>query len=245
MSTEYTAFDPTGNYTCRIIVQTVQYILDSLQDYLFKNLVLSCIAAHPTLPAPPWEITLSQLPGSPAPVYSVMRHKVQHNQPDYKTLQSLFGWLPIDVICKTFERMPQHTHLPAGSNLKQFFKSSFPALNHPSRNEDVATDTIYYNTLAIDNGSTMSQLYFGLDTHISDIYSIKTEIQFVNTLEDNICKWGAMRCLLSNRTQVEISKRVHDILHALIMASGSLSPTISTRTLPKTLSTPSNWPPIS
>jgi hypothetical protein len=44
---------------------------------------------------------------------------------------------------------------------------------------------------------------------------MKTEKQFVNTLEDNICKCGAMSQLLSDRAQVEISARVVGILRAL------------------------------
>ena len=44
------------------------------------------------------------------------------------------------------------------------------------------------------------------------MYGIATEKQFVNTLEDNIRKWGAMDKLISDRAQVEISTRVQSIL---------------------------------
>jgi hypothetical protein len=44
---------------------------------------------------------------------------------------------------------------------------------------------------------------------------MKTEKQFVNTLEDNICEQGAMSRLLSGRAQVTISAHVVGILRAL------------------------------
>ena len=46
---------------------------------------------------------------------------------------------------------------------------------------------------------------------------MKNNKKFVNTLEDNIRKWGAIDELISNQAQVEISKRVHDILRALFI----------------------------
>ena len=50
---------------------------------------------------------------------------------------------------------------------------------------------------------------------VTDAYGMKTDKQFVNTLEDNIRRRGAPTRLLSNRAQVEISKKVVDILRVL------------------------------
>ena len=46
---------------------------------------------------------------------------------------------------------------------------------------------------------------------------MKHDKEFVNTLEENIRKRGAMDKLVSDRAPVEISKRVHDILRALFI----------------------------
>jgi hypothetical protein len=43
------------------------------------------------------------------------------------------------------------------------------------------------------------------------------EAQFINTLEDVIHKRGAMDKLISDSAQVEISKRVKDVLRAMII----------------------------
>jgi hypothetical protein len=55
---------------------------------------------------------------------------------------------------------------------------------HP-RDESVATNTIYSDTLAIDCGVTSAQLFVGTKTHTADVYPIKSDKQFVNTLLDN------------------------------------------------------------
>ena len=42
-------------------------------------------------------------------------------------------------------------------------------------------------------------------------------IKFINTLSDNIRKWGAMDTLISDGGKYEISKRVTDLLHSLFI----------------------------
>ena len=49
---------------------------------------------------------------------------------------------------------------------------------------------------------------------VTDVFSMKTEKQFFNTLEDKKHRQGAMDKLFSDQEQVEISKRVLDILRS-------------------------------
>jgi hypothetical protein len=53
---------------------------------------------------------------------------------------------------------------------------------------------------------------------------MKTDKQFVNTLEDNIREGGAMSKLISDRAQVEISNKVTDILRALFISRWQSEP---------------------
>ena len=85
-------------------------------------------------------------------------------------------------------------------------------MNVHQRREAVATDTVYSDVPAIDNGSTAAQIFVGRDTLVTDAYPVKTDKQFVNTLEDNIRQRGAMDKLLSDGAKAEISNRVKDIL---------------------------------
>ena len=76
------------------------------------------------------------------------------------------------------------------------------ALNGHRRSQPVAIDTIYSNTPAIDNGATQAQFLVSCKTMVCDAYLIKTDKQFVNTLEDNMRTRGAMYQLVSDSAQV-------------------------------------------
>jgi hypothetical protein len=108
--------------------------------------------------------------------------------------------------------------------LKRAFKSANPALNVHRRNESVACDYIYADTPAIDDGATAAVLFVGTETLVTDIYGVKNDRQFVNTLEDNIRQRGAPNKLISDRAQVEVSNKVLDILRTFFISAWRSEP---------------------
>ena len=96
--------------------------------------------------------------------------------------------------------------------MKRHLKSRNPALNIPRRDEAVATDTVYSDTPAVDSGVKMAQLLVGNDSLVSDIYPMRSGKQFVNTLEDSICRHSVMDKLIIDSAKNEISHKVKDIL---------------------------------
>ena len=54
----------------------------------------------------------------------------------------------------------------------------------------------------------MAQIIVGKRTLVTDVYPLKSQKQFVNTLEDNIRFRGAMTKLISDYAKVEISNKV-------------------------------------
>ena len=82
--------------------------------------------------------------------------------------------------------------------LKQHFKSPFPALNVRRRQEDIATDTVYANVPAVDNGSLAAQIFVGVDYLVTDIFGVKTDKQLLKTLQDVVRKRGAPTRLISD-----------------------------------------------
>ena len=68
--------------------------------------------------------------------------------------------------------------------LEKWYKSPFPTLNVHQRDEPVATDTIYSNTPAMDSGATIAQVFVGMESLVTNVYAIKTDRQFINTLEN-------------------------------------------------------------
>jgi len=88
----------------------------------------------------------------------------------------------------------------------------------------VATDTIYLDTPAIDSGATIAQVFVGVESLVTDVYAMKTDRQFINTLEDQICTRGAPTKLISNWAQVEISNQVKEILRAYCISDWQSEP---------------------
>ena len=142
-------------------------------------------------------------------------HQTKKKAPNYEALRPFFLYATADVIKRTFKATTQYARTTMGGmHMKNTYRSPFPALNVHRRHEPVATDTVYADEPAIDNGCMAAQIFIGRDSMVADAYPLKSEKQFVNTLEDNIRKRGAMDKLISDRAQVEISNRVHDILRA-------------------------------
>ena len=108
--------------------------------------------------------------------------------------------------------------------MRKQFKSRFLAFNIPRRSEEVATDTIFSDTPAIDSGVTMAQIFVGKRTLVTDVYPFRSQKQFVNTLEDNIRFRGAMTKLISDYAKVEISNKVKDILRMYQSSSWNSEP---------------------
>ena len=73
---------------------------------------------------------------------------------------------------------------------------------------------IFSDTPAVDSGVKQAQVFVGRDSLVADVYPMKSGKQFVNTLEDNMRRRGAMDKLLSDSAKTEISKKVMDILRA-------------------------------
>jgi len=70
--------------------------------------------------------------------------------------------------------------------IKKQYISPFPALNVHRRDELVAINTIYLDTPAVDSGATIAQVFVGVELLVINVYAIKTDWQFINTLEDQI-----------------------------------------------------------
>ncbi len=61
---------------------------------------------------------------------------------------------------------------------------------------------------------TLSQIFVGTTSLLTNIYPLKSISMFPSVLSDHIIDRSAPTCLLSNSAKVEMSKQVKDILHA-------------------------------
>ena len=150
--------------------------------------------------------------------YIANLHQGSSQEPDWNALRPFFAWTSPSSIQDTFNVTTRHGSAPHTQDyIKKHFKSRNPVFNIHRCSEAVATDTIFSDTPAVDDGSTMAQFFCGRDTLVCDAYGIKATKQFINTLSDNIRKRGAMDTLISDGGKYEISKRVTDLLRSLFI----------------------------
>ena len=150
--------------------------------------------------------------------YIANLHQGSSQEPDWNALRPFSAWTSPSSIQDTFNVTTRHGTAPHTQDyIKKHFKSRNPVFNIPRHSEAVATDTIFSDTPAVDDGSTMAQFFCGRDTLVCDAYGIKSTKQFINTLSDNIRKRGAMDTLISDGGKYEISKRVTDLLRSLFI----------------------------
>ena len=162
---------------------------------------------------------------STSSVSTVNLHQSSPQEPDWNALRPFFAWTSPSSIKDTFNVTTRHGTAPHTQDyIKKHFKSRNPVFNIPRRSEAVATDTIFSDTPAVDDGSTMAQFFCGRDTLVCDAYGIKSTKQFINTLSDNIRKRGAMDTLISDGGKYEISKQVTDLLQSLFIQAYQSEP---------------------
>ena len=150
------------------------------------------------------------------PELEVSQPEVKKAPIDYDKFRPYFLFAPVDKIRQTFKVTTQNAvNVVSGPNIKQTLRSPYPANNVWRRNEPVATDTIFAECPAVDDGSTMAQLFVGRKSLVIDVFGMKSEKEFVNTLEDVIRRRGAMDQLISDSARVETSLRILDIMRAL------------------------------
>ena len=151
-------------------------------------------------------------------VFTANLHQSSPQEPDWNTQRPFLAWTSPSGIKDTFNVTTRHGTAPNTQDyIKNHFKPRNPVFIIPRCSEDVATDTIFSDTPAVDDGSTMAQFFCGHDTLVCDAYGIKSTKQFINTLSDNIRKWGAMDTLISDGGKYDISKGVTDLLQSLFI----------------------------
>ena len=109
---------------------------------------------------------------------------------------------------------------PSHDYWKKHYKSCNPSFNITQCNEAVATDIIFSDVPAVDDGSTMAKFFCGRNTLVCDAYGITSTKQVIFTLADNIRKRGGLNTLISDRGSYEMSKskKVTDLLRSLFIA---------------------------
>jgi hypothetical protein len=249
-----TNFDATGRYRRGTVVASARIVSDDpiLTDTVLPDSMLveydfdhddalspddngdkpPALDTHdprpPAEPPPASQVFLpnhdNAVPDDPPMVFKNISPHTAKSELDPEALRRFFAFLPVDIVDRTLKITTQYARVPMSDVMKRFYKSPYPALNVARRNEDLLTDVIYSDTPAIDDGSTRAAVYSGRTSHVMDVYGMKTDKQFVNTLEDIIRDRGAPTRLLSDHAILIRSSRVLDILRALCIGQWTSEP---------------------
>ena len=123
-------------------------------------------------------------------------------------MRPFFGWVNSDIVKQTIDQTTQWGVALDSFPMKRHLKSRNPALNVPRRHEPVATDTIFSDTPAVNSGVKQAQVFVGRESLVADVYPMKSGKQFVNTLEDNIRRRGAMDKLLVIQQRLKYPRKL-------------------------------------
>ena len=86
-------------------------------------------------------------------ISTVNLHQSSPQEPDWNALRPFFAWTSPSSIKDTFNVTTRHGTAPHTQDyIKKHFKSRNPVFNIPRRSEAVATDTIFSDTPAVDDG---------------------------------------------------------------------------------------------
>ena len=114
--------------------------------------------------------------------------------------------------------------------MRKHFKSTFPAANVNRLHDKVATDTLFSDTPAHDDGvpghggATMVQVFVGVETRLTEAYPMTSESQMSQTLQDFIRQHGAPDLLMSDNANTQIGKKVAEILRNYHIADHQSEP---------------------
>ncbi|CAB9529787.1 Retrotransposon protein [Seminavis robusta] len=116
-------------------------------------------------------------------------------------LRRFFPGVTDETIKRTLDATTQYGTKGAtqGRTLRGQIVSPNPILNIPRCHEDVATDTIYSSTPAVDDGSTAAQLFIGRTSHYRTLRPAgSSDASYIRNLMDEIRKLGAMNRIRSD-----------------------------------------------
>ena len=144
-------------------------------------------------------------------VTSANTNQTQVAPVNYKKYQAKLGWLPLNVIKKTFLNTTNLAKKILRLPLRRHFKSRFPQLNRNRLQETYSTDTFFSSVDGI-GGVSCTQIFCGEKSLFTKAYAMTTESQGPTMLEQFIAEVGAPYRMHSDNSQMQTSDAWRSIL---------------------------------
>ncbi len=142
---------------------------------------------------------------------------------DLLKLQPYLGFQSLEVIQHTLEKTTQLAKSFYRSPLRRHLKARFPQLNRPRLREKVATDTFFANCRGI-TGATCAQVFYGITTHVINIYGLPSESHAVGAYEDFLRSEGAPSTLRRDNSKVQTGLKFLELNRKYLVADEYTEP---------------------
>ena len=192
-------------------------------EEVFHCYVNQCLLSVNTLSTHTLSSKDIDLPSDPTtPVYEGPK-SILPKEPDFQELRPNFGWTNVDRIKATIKHTTQWFRAEDRYPMRRHFKSRFPGANVPRLNETVATDTVFSDTPAHNDGipghggCTCVQVYSGTTSGVSEAFPMGGKDDLPSTIQDFIRKHGAPNALFSDNAKEIQSKIALDIFRFYMM----------------------------
>jgi hypothetical protein len=149
---------------------------------------------------------------------TVPAKRIIPKMPDFELLRPYFGWVPASRVKQTIENTTQFYKAEGRIPMRRHTKARFPGANVPHLPETVASDTLFSDTPALDDGvtghggCTMIQIFHGCDSGLTEGIPMEKKSEFPDVFADFIHRWGAPANLFIDGALEECSKAVTDLL---------------------------------
>ena len=153
----------------------------------------------------------------------IVPKKVKRHPICAKTIQPCLAYLPISTIQNTLQCTTQlakwHTKVP----MQRHWQPRFPFLNVHRLREPVATDTFFANCKAI-GGDTCAQVFYGIQSHMINVYPMLSENEGPNAYEDFIREEGCPTLLRRDNSKMQTGQKFTMINRHFCVKDGYTEP---------------------
>ena len=144
-------------------------------------------------------------------------HRANHKELDPKHLQPYLGYRPTKIIEETLKRTTQLAKMVIRYPMRRHIKSRAPHLNVFRIEETVSTDPLFSNVRSIHHGYTCAQVFFGLKSHMINVYGMKSKGSFPEAYRDFIREHGCPSALRRDNAREEQSEEILKIHRELFI----------------------------
>jgi hypothetical protein len=117
-------------------------------------------------------------------------------------LQPYLGYRPLEVIRRTIEVTTQLGATVNYHNLKAHLKSLLPWANRTRLNKTVSTDTVFASEKDV-TGALCAQVFYGLQSHVINVYGMKSESEGSDRLNDFMREEGIPTVMRSDNSRMQ------------------------------------------